>query len=522
MSDNPRFSSSSERCERDSHETGKPDQLAHHTSRLKWVIGTPYFVQGTSNLSEIPILYFIKFGLGMGDPGGQLFHSLRNIGWFVKPVWGYISDRVMVFGYHRKSWFVLMALLAVFFWTVNACLAYFHISIPAVYFLTFNLALATYAFVDVVCDALMVTHGRKLQRVGSLVNFQWTVLAIANAGAILLGGWLQQQVQTGELSLAVVFFATGVPPLFTAFVGLRYIDEERQEKQKAGARKASRHGLARLGQKATGLNGWLRDLPERLRNNKTMLLLALFLFFWKFSPSVGYIERSYLIDVRGFTPTAFGVILSVGSLTFLCSLIAYRWVVRRFSYVAWYQYLYAMVALGVLAFPLSLYLYLDPQHPWWRMLFWFLPIETELAAGWNRYEWFRLITQTVLGFATIPAFVIPLTIAGETVRLEHAGMGYALLTALANVTDMFEGAIGAWLYQLLSQPAMHWFLAAFHGSFLDIAGVNDERTLILQIFVYIGLLFTLLTLPFIALVRREFARRDISIQLANRNEPASV
>jgi hypothetical protein len=59
--------------------------------RLKWAIGTPYVVQGSSNLADVPILYFIKFGLGMGDAGGQLFNSLRNIGWFVKPLWGLLS-----------------------------------------------------------------------------------------------------------------------------------------------------------------------------------------------------------------------------------------------------------------------------------------------------------------------------------------------------------------------------------------------------------------------------------------------
>jgi hypothetical protein len=58
--------------------------------------------------------------------------------------------------------------------------------------------------------------------------------------------------------------------------------------------------------------------------------LVLFIFFWKFSPSVGYIERSYLIDVRGFSPATFGIILSAGGLTFLVSILAYRWVVHRF------------------------------------------------------------------------------------------------------------------------------------------------------------------------------------------------
>jgi hypothetical protein len=205
----------------------KTRPTASSLSRFKWVIGTPYFVQGTSNLTLVPILYFIKFVLGMGDAGGQLFDTLQNVGWFIKPLWGYISDRVALFGYHRKSWFVLMALLAVVFWAVNAALIAVGVRIPALFLLTFNLAFAAYAFVDVVCDALMVTRGRQLRRVGSFVNFQWTMLAIANAGAVFLGGWLQEQVQADAIPLALVFLVTGMPPLFTAFVGLRYIEEDR-------------------------------------------------------------------------------------------------------------------------------------------------------------------------------------------------------------------------------------------------------------------------------------------------------
>jgi hypothetical protein len=137
---------------------------------FKWVIGTPYFVQGTSSLSEVPILYFIKFVLGLGDAGGQLFSSLRGAGWFLKPLWGYLSDRLALFGYHRKSWFILMALLAAAFWLLNAVLVAAGVRTPAVFLITFNLVFAAYAFVDVVCDALMVTQGRRVRRVGSFIN----------------------------------------------------------------------------------------------------------------------------------------------------------------------------------------------------------------------------------------------------------------------------------------------------------------------------------------------------------------
>ncbi len=484
-------------------------------TRLKWAIGTPYVVQGSSNLVDVPILYFIKFGLGMGDAGGQLFNSLRNIGWFVKPLWGLLSDRVPIFGYHRKSWYVLMAALALVFWALTAAIAWAGVRLPVVYLLTFNLAFATYAFVDVVCDALMVTEGRRTGGVGSLVNFQWTAMAVALAAAVLLGGWLQEQVQAGAIRPWLIFLLTGIPPLLTAAVGILCIDEPKVPP--AARRPRSDRTSVSWRQRGKTVLAWLRSSPARFRrfrqNNRPIWLLALFIFFWKFSPSIGYIERSYLIDVRGFSAFSFGVIMSAGSLVFLASILAYRLVVRLFPGVKWHQYLYAMVALGVLSFPLSFFLYLDPNHPWWHYVDFTIPDALNPLPSWNRYQWFRLIFEGVLGFASIPAFMIPLTVAGETVKLEYAGMGYAFLTALSNVTGMFEGVVGAGLFAVFKQPSMAWLLAAFQNSVLNIAHTGDQRTLILELFVYISLVFTLLTIPFLVLLKRELERRNIVVHL---------
>jgi hypothetical protein len=245
--------------------------------------------------------------------------------------------------------------------------------------------------------------------------------------------------------------------------------------------------------------------------------LILFIFFWRFSPSIGYIERSYLIDVRGFTPESFGVILAVGGVTFLLSVLAYAWLVRQLRQIQWHHYLYAMVALGIASFPLSFYLYLDPGHPWWSLFEAAWPAWLNPLPHWNRYQWFRLIVQTVLGFATIPAFIIPLTIAGETVSLSYAGVGYAFLMSLSNATNMFEGVVGAGLYKLFQSPVLRGLMPGFAASPLNIAATADDRTLILQLFVYISLFFTLLTIPFVELLRRELDRRGIVIRLGRRD-----
>lgn len=480
--------------------------------RFKWVIGIPYFVQGSSYLTEIPILYFIKNVLSMGDAGGQLFDSLRSIGWFVKPLWGYISDRIPLFRYRRKSWYILMACLALVFWTLSAILSLIGIQVPLVYLFVFNLAFATYAFVDVVCDALMVEKGRQHHTVGSLINFQWMVLSLANAGAIYFGGWLQEQIQAGHMGYWIVFMAAGVPPLATAFVGWQFIDEKPVPPQ--DPQQPFQPRWVRVRELVTALPAKFAHFH---RNNRLIWLLVLFIFFWKFTPSVGFIERSYLIDVRHFEPSSFGTILSIGGITFFFSILVYRWVVNRYQHVKWHHYLYAMVGLGILSFPLSFFLYLHPDHPWWNLFdglrHW--PDFLNPFPDWNRYEWFRLVTETILGFATIPAFIIPLTLAGETVKLQSAGMGYAFLMAFSNVTTLFEGVVGAGLFKLFSQPGMEWLLTAFHGSGMDIAGVSDSRTLILQLFVYISLTFTLLTIPFIVLLKREIERQNIDIHLGS-------
>jgi hypothetical protein len=345
---------------------------------------------------------------------------------------------------------------------------------------------------------------------------------VALSASVLLGGWLQGKVEAGAIQPWLVFLLTGIPPLVTAAVGLRNIDEPRvapEERPRLGLR-ARLEQLRRSGPALDRLRGWRARFRAFRRENRPIWLLALFIFFWNFSPSIGYIERSYLIDVRDFSALSFGIILAAGSLVFLASILAYRLVVRLFPGVRWDQYLYAMVALAVLAFPLSFFLYLDPDHPWWDYVDFTLPEALNPLPDWNRYQWFRLIFQTVLGFASIPAFLIPLTVAGETVKLEYAGMGYAFLTALSNATNMIEGVVGAGLYYVFSQPWMASLIGAFGGSPLDIAGTADQRTLILEMFVYVSLLFTLLAVPFLVLLKRELARRDITIRLGG-SEPAA-
>jgi len=94
-------------------------------------------------------------------------------------------------------------------------------------------------------------------------------------------------------------------------------------------------------------------------------------------------------------------------------------------------------------------------------------------------------------------------------------MSYAFLMALSNVTNTFEGLVGSALFWLFSRPWMSWLLESFYQSPLDIAGNPDERTLILQLFVYISLFFTALATPVGAVLRRALERAGVRISNAD-------
>lgn len=245
--------------------------------RLRWTIGTPYFVQGTKKLTEIPTLFFIKFELGLGDAGGQLFDSLRSIGWMMKPIWGFLSDQVPLFGYKRKSWYILMACLGALFWFITAFISYIGVTVPLIYLIVFNLAFGTYAFVDVVTDAFMVTEGQRLKRVGSFVNFQWAALSVANAGALFLGGWLQQNISDGDFPTWIVFFIAGIPPIFTAYVGFTFLDEEKQLSKPKRERK--KRAVPLWKSSANAVIAAPSKLNKFRRENRMLWLLVLFIFF---------------------------------------------------------------------------------------------------------------------------------------------------------------------------------------------------------------------------------------------------
>ncbi len=89
------------------------------------------------------------------------FLTLTGLGWYVKALFGVITDRVPLFGYRRKSWLIacLVAVGVLWWWVALTPTATSTVLFVAL--LTINIGLA---FSDVVCDGLMVASAQRLER----------------------------------------------------------------------------------------------------------------------------------------------------------------------------------------------------------------------------------------------------------------------------------------------------------------------------------------------------------------------
>ncbi|MDP3769997.1 MAG: hypothetical protein U1A23_01580 [Candidatus Sungbacteria bacterium] len=515
---------------------------------LKKLFGTIYFVQGASGLPKLSLLFYLKNVLHMDEATGQFFSGFTSLAWFIKPLWGWISDTFPICGYRRKSWIVIMAALGFLFWQLIAFSIYAAVPALLIYIILFNLAASSYAFVDVAGDAAMVEKGQEYGRIADLTIFQWKMLAVSSMLVAVFGGWFQTKIQQGEFAYWMIFSLTGFFSLLTVYVALRYVHEEKMPRR---AKQCSRfNGMDTKAMAiawAKGVVGLLRKGADFIvslwQNDRYLVYLIFFLIAWHFSPSIGYAFRMYAIDELGFTPAIMGIQDGVGAVIYFLSIVGFYWLIRRFANVRWHTILYGMIALGAVRLALEYYYYLPPVHPlsvtlpfpWWprvisavspladfgksNWLFWIAwPYDAVSALSeWNRYHWWSVSVGSLLFLVSIPASLIPLILAGQIIKKEQVAMMYALLMSVVNAANSLEDIAGGILYTLFSSWVGMPIVALFESSLFNFSAAHNERLLILQMFVYISVFFTALGIPFIMLLKRELKRKGIEISLASRD-----
>lgn len=128
------------------------------------LLGFQYFNQGSGSMIGIATQDYYKDYLKLEPSQIAKMSSITGIPWSCKLIYGIMSDKLLFFGYKRKSYIILMGLLQ--FVSLFA-IYYLEISDPKYLILCNFLSKLSGAFLDVIVDALMVVHSKLDQEDGS-------------------------------------------------------------------------------------------------------------------------------------------------------------------------------------------------------------------------------------------------------------------------------------------------------------------------------------------------------------------
>ncbi|HEY7203855.1 MAG TPA: MFS transporter [Methylomirabilota bacterium] len=271
--------------------------------RLAGLFAIVYFAQGMVYLpDQVVAIVFKERGLTAGQLAA--FVWITTIPWFVKPLYGLLSDFVPLFGTRRRSYFLIMSSLAALSAVAVSLMP--GAPYPALATMITLLWLGV-GFTDVLTDALMVENGKPLGLTGVFQSVQWGALGAASILAGLVGGYLAE-----HRAFAAAFAMVACFPVVSFLMAALVVREP-----------PARPNLEGFGETWTSIRRALGD--------RNLWAVAAFVFFWAFSPSFGPAFFYYETDTLGFSQTFIGVLGSLGAAAGIGGAWIYARLVRTFS-----------------------------------------------------------------------------------------------------------------------------------------------------------------------------------------------
>jgi predicted MFS family arabinose efflux permease len=271
--------------------------------RLALLFAIVYFAQGMIYLpDQVVSIVFKERGLTAGQLAA--FTWITTIPWFIKPVYGLLSDFVPLFGTRRRSYFLIMS--------ATAALAAVALSLmPGASYAQLaamiTLLWLGVGFTDVLTDALMVENGKRVGLTGAFQSVQWGALSAASILVGVGGGYLAER-----RAFAAAFALVACFPVVSFLMALLVVREP-----------PARPSLEGFGETWSAVRAAL--------GRRDLWAVAGFTFFWAFSPSFGPAFFYYQTDVLGFSQTFIGVLSSLGAAASIAGAWAYARLSRAYS-----------------------------------------------------------------------------------------------------------------------------------------------------------------------------------------------
>ncbi len=262
-----------------------------------------YFVQGILGLARLAVSFFLKDDLGLTPAEVAALTGIASLPWVIKPVFGFLSDGLPLFGYRRRPYLILSGILGTISWLAFARLVDSGWS-ATIALVSTSLSVA---ISDVIIDSLIVERARKesLGQAGSLQSLSWGCSALGGLITAYLSGWLLE-----HFSNSVVFEITATFPLLISAVAWLITEE----KITSSPTKNKPIVVEQIQQ----LWGAVKQ--------KYIWLPVVFLFIWQATPTADSAFFFFVTNDLGFEPEFLGRVRLVTSLASLIGI----WLFQRF------------------------------------------------------------------------------------------------------------------------------------------------------------------------------------------------
>ena len=357
-----------------------------------------YFVQGILGLARLAVSFFLKDDLGLTPTEVAALTGIATAPWTIKPLFGFISDGLPIFGYRRRPYLVLSGLLGALSWLAMATIV--HEAWTAIAFIT--LSSLSVAVADVIVDSLVVERARRESQsdAGSLQSLAWGASAVGGIITAYLGGLLLEYVDTRS-----VFGITATFPLIVSLVAWLIAEEPVTESSTW---------------KVVG--GQIKQLKAAV-TQKAIWMPALFIFLWQATPTADSAFFFFTTNDLGFQPEFLGRVRLVTSVAALIGI----WVFQRFLKAVPFRVIFAWSTLLSTLFGFTMLL---------------LVTHTNRAIGIDD-QWFSLgdsLILTVMGeISFMPVLVLSARICPPGVEATL----FALLMSVLNLAGLLSHELGA-------------------------------------------------------------------------------
>ena len=316
---------------------------------------TVYFVQGALGLSRLAVSFYMKDELHLSPTDMAAIGGITSLPWLIKPLYGFLSDGIPIFGYKRRSYLIIAGIIGCLSWLALGTVVTDTASAVA----AITLGSASVAVSDVVADSITVEKSRLLTQqtipvsfimsnvsssssssvqktldvAGSAADAEYSIGAAATSdseglpvvnvaagdlqslcwSAAAVGGILSAYFSGSLLQTVTpktVFLLTAVFPLLISAAS--FLIDEKAEIFRPSIKEFT-----------STVTDQLTTLKDTLINPK-IFLPVLFIFAWQATPTPDSAMFFFTTGELGFGPEFLGRVRLAASLAALCGVTIYR------------------------------------------------------------------------------------------------------------------------------------------------------------------------------------------------------